>query len=424
MAIRVAHSRDLLTRFHSWFPQVIPHPLVPYVSEDPAMQVGLEGDIEQRALFIDDFKRNIYDLSNSSIRDEVVSLMRSVAMIVVSPFALIGEIYRCVRGLINKLSCFLNIVEIPFHISRSIVTANEHLVKSIHKVVCGASIGIGFLAWHGGERVVRLFTHAPFTVLSTDHSLRQIVYDSLGITLLAAFALSIPVAAVQIAALPILLGSISGTINNYFIVRDCPEFYTFGHYYDGAALRGHLVKTNNLLIKPIVTGCYKTTWLTTWAGLYTWMELMVGYLAGEMIPVSVAAAMIAGVFVISLIAAHIFSVHRKSVIQNNLDAYSRLTGIEWNEENSARSWDELREIRNNKIDQKREFLAADIQALQRFEEELEKLTAELEGFNGPVKYISAWTSSRVREGIFGMCAGGVGALALAVAPLFFRVVGL
>lgn len=69
-------------------------------------------------------------------------------------------------------------------------------------------IGVGYLTWHAGERLVRLVTKSPYTVLSNDRQFRHIVYGSIGLTLLAAGAVFIPISPIQMVALPIIMGSI------------------------------------------------------------------------------------------------------------------------------------------------------------------------------------------------------------------------
>lgn len=422
MASQVAISRDLLSQFDAWGDQKRGALLVPYASQDPTVPNTLEGDVGHGAIFRDDLKRNIHDLSVQS-KYEIASLAQTVAMLALSPFAIFGEIYRLCSGSINASTCLKNICIVPKHIIFSIFKAAFYVARTVNKVASAASIGIGFLVWHGGERLVRLITGSPNTVLSNDPRIRDIVYHSLGITLLAAATVFIPVAPIQMIALPIIIGSIYGTINNQFTVRECPEYYTMGHYYDGTDLKGHAIKTNNVLIKPIVTGCYATTMVTKLAGIILAGVGTIPYTAA-VLPIPFAGAMIAGVCAISLVAAHIFSTMKRNSIQNNLNAYSRLVGVEWNEANRARTWDELATERNERIEQRRRELAADQQELERFNQQLQKLTEEIESNilspDLPVKYIAGWQANNTRNGIGYLFAGG-GTLAIAVSTVFLRI---
>lgn len=414
--------KDLLGQFDSWGDQMRESLLVPYLSNDAAMRVGLEGDIGQRSVFTDDFKRNIHDFCTLSSY-EAFALVESIARIVLAPFAFIGEIGRFSSGSIDASSCLTNIGAIPGHIFSSIFSPGVAALNCLNRVVSTISTATGFLVWHGGERCVRLFTDSPNTVLSNRERVRDIVYHALGITLLSAAAVTIPIAPIQLAALPILFGSLYGTINNQFTVRECPEYYTMGHYYDGTDLKGHAVKTNNVVIKPIVTGCYATTFVTKIAGLIMAIVGTLPYTAAAL-PVPIAGAMIAGVCSISLVAAHIFSGLKKRTIQNSLDVYARLIGIEWNEANRARTWIQLREIRNERIDQIRQGHVANPQESERFERELRKLTEEIESAiideDVPVKYLDGWQANNTRNSIGYLFAGG-GTLALTVSTVFLRL---
>lgn len=422
MASQAVVSRDLLSQFDLWGDQKRGALLVPYASQDLAMPNTLEGDVGQGVIFRDDFKRNIHDLSTRS-KYEVASLAQCVAMLALAPFAIFGEMYRLCSGSINASTCLKNICIVPKHIIFSIFTAAFYIVRAVNRVVFVASIGVGFLAWHGGERLVRLITGSSHTVLSNNQQIRDIVYHAVGITLLAAATVFIPVAPIQMMALPIIIGSIYGTINNQFTVRECPEYYTMGHYYDGTDLKGHAVKTNNVLIKPIITGCYATTMVTKLAGVILAAVGTIPYTAA-VLPIPFAGAMIAGVCAISLVAAHIFSTMKKNSIQKNLNAYAALIGIEWNEVHRNKTWEELAEMRLEHIQQKRQEFASDAQELENFERKLAKLAMDIEGNildpTMPVKYITGWQANNTRNGVGYIFAGG-GTLAIAVSTIFLRI---
>lgn len=195
----------------------------------PSMPTRSDEEVGQGAIFRNDFKRHIHALSTQS-KYELAFLAHCVATLAASPFAIFAEIYRLCSGSINASTCLKNICIVSKHIILSIAKAAFYVARAVNEVVSAASIGIGFLTWHGGERLVRLINGSSHTVLSNNQQIRDIVYHSIGLTILAAATVFIPVGPIQMLALPIIIGSIYGTINNQFTVRECPEYYTMGHY--------------------------------------------------------------------------------------------------------------------------------------------------------------------------------------------------
>lgn len=280
--------------------------------------------------------------------------------------------------------------------------------------------------WHGSEKIVCIITGLTHTVLSNATRVRDIVYDSLGVTLLAAGAVFIPVASIQMIALPIVLGSIYGTLNNQFTIRECPEYYTMGHHYDGTDLKRHAIKSNNLLIKPIVTGCYATTMVTKIAGVVLSAVGTIPYTAA-VLPVPLAGTMIVTTCVIALIGAHIFSTMKKNSIQKILNNYANVIGIEWDESNLNKSWSDLTKLRAEWINQKQSELAQNPQELAVFNQKLNEVTKAAESIfsdeNMPVKYVIGWQANSTRNMVGYLFAGG-GTLAIAVTTVFLRIFSL
>lgn len=424
MASQVDGSKQVLDRFSDWADQYRNGFLTPYTSSDPAMPNRYEQDANQGPIFRDDFKRHVYTLLNQ-VKYEVASLAQCVATIAFSPVAIVTEIYRLLSRSINVSTCLKNILMVPQHIVLSAFSALYYVAESVDGIIAAASTEVGFLAWHAGERVVRLLSGAPHTVLSNSPFTRDIVYHALGLTLLAAGALFIPIAPIQLLALPIILGSIYGTINNQFTVRQCPEYYTMGHHYDGTKLGHHAIKTNNLWIKPIVSGCYATTFITKYAGLVLAAIGTIPFTAA-ILPGSIAGAMIGGVCAIALIVSHIFATLKKNGLQRKLDEYGKLIGLELNEINRNRSWEDLAESRKLLIEQKRGQLAANPQELKEFDRKLAEFNKVMEVYldgDIPIKYIPGWESNSTRNGWGYLFAGG-GTVAVAVASIFLRIFAL
>lgn len=356
----------------------------------------------------------------------LASLAQNIAIIVIAPFALFGEISKVCRGVISAKTCLKNIAKIPLHIILSIFKMAFAVLQIASKIIEGTATMVGFLAWHGGESVVRLIKGTPHTVLSNDPYVRQIVYKAAGLTMLAAAAVFVPLAPLQLAGLPIIMGSIYGTINNQFTVRECPEYYTMGHYYDGTSLEGHAVKTNHLVIKPMVTGSYATTFVTKVSGVLLSASGTIPYTAA-ILPVPLAAAMIGGVTLISLVAAHIFSMIKKKATERNLESYANLIGIQWSEQQRNQTWNSLEDVRRAAFDAKLQSLAGDPIALENFKNQVGTLSAAIEGDildpKLPLKYLSGWQANSTRNGVGYFFAGG-GTLAITISTIFIRIFAL
>lgn len=422
MASQVGNSKSLLELFTLWGDSQREAMLVPYASVDTEMPTYMDQEVGQEAIFRNDFKSHVHTLSTQT-QYKLASLAQSIATLAASPFSIFGEIYKLCSGSINVLTCLKNICMVPKHFTFSILKTVFYTAGAVNGIVSAASIGTGFLTWHSGEKMVRLIGGLTHTVLSNSSRIRDIVYHSLGLTLLAAGAVFIPVAPIQMVALPIIFGSIYGTLNNQFTVRERPEYYTMGHYYDGTDLRGHAIKSNNLLIKPIVTGCYATTMVTKLAGVGLSAVGTIPYTA-TVLSVPLASAMIAGTCVVALAVAHIFSTVKKNSIQKNLNNYAALIGIEWNESNRNKRWADLAELRTERIEQKRYELGSNTQELALFNRKLSELTEAIESniLNDemPVKYIVGWQANNTRNRVGYLFAGG-GTVAIAVTTIFLRI---
>jgi len=186
-------------------------------------------------------------------------------------------------------------------------------------------------------------------------------------------------------------------------------------------LRGHAVKTNNMIVKPIVTGCYATTMVTKITGS---IFAAIGMSAVFALPV--AAVFMAAVTAVSLIAAHVFAKNGKQEFQKNLDDYAALIGIEWNGANQSRSWSELEPLRRAKIEAKTNALAKDNAAVLAFHQQVyaleDAIESKMSGRMIPMKYVVGWHANSQRN-LVGYIAAGVGTLGLALASVFMRIHG-
>lgn len=421
MTSSVIPSTDFLQQFMVWGDEKREAFLV----ELPVIPRPLSEELNQGTVFCEDFKRAVYTFSAQS-KYEVASFVQCIAAIAISPFAVIAELYRGCNGSIDGSTCLRNSCVVPKHVILSTLKAGFFTLRAENNMLRGASVGAGFLAWHAGERLVRAIKGYSSTVLSTDHQIRNIVYHSLGLTLLAAAAVFAPLGPIQMMALPIIVGSIYGTVNNQFTVRECPEYYTMGHYYDGTDLKGHAVKTNHVLIKPMITGCYATTMVTKIAGVILAVVGTLPY-TPAVLSVSYAAAMATGSALVSLVAAHVFSNNKKKLIEGRLDAYAALIGISWTDDTRNMTWSDLAEIRDRCTANKQQEFASDLQELEKFNKRLQELTSAIESDilhpDMPIKYVVGWRANSTRNGIGYLFAGG-GTLAIAVSTIFLRIFAL
>ena len=232
------------------------------------------------------------------------------------------------------------------------------------------------MAWHGGEAIVRLIKPAALSVLSSRSEIRNTVYESIGITLIAAALVCVPIPAIQLIALPILIGSLYGIINNQFTVRECPEYYTMGHHYDGTSLKDHAITTNNLAIKPIVTGCYATTFVSKIIGIVLSATGTLPYTAA-VLPVPYAAVAIGGFMAVSLAVAHIISGWQKKSMQKSLETYAKLVGTQIDDTKLNMTWYEFVQSNSDKIEDKRQQLAEQPEELKKYNAQLEKIAKRI-----------------------------------------------
>ena len=374
-----------------------------------------------------DLGRHVKSLCRESL-SEILNTAQSISILVLSPFALCIDLFRsCTNRSIKASDVVKNVpTEILNSIFKVVIIASRVLNKSVNAL----SIGIGYTLWHSGEALCRKVkslqsrqttAEMQMTVLSNEQAYRDLVYKALGITLLAGAVVAIPIVPIQLAALPIIMGSVYGTINNQFTVRECPEYYTMGHFYDGAKLDNHAIKTNNVIIKPIVTGCYATTFVTKIAGV---ILAFIGTLpfAAAMLPVKVAAGMIGLVLSVSLVTSHIFSRAAKQKINDHLAQIAKLIDIDIKQYEN-KTWGIASHAIITCANKKRESLSEEEKKL--FDAKLltlsNYLTSKAKIYpDVPLKYLAGWEANSVRN-LCGYLFAGGGTIALSVTAIFLRI---
>lgn len=94
-----------------------------------------------------------------------------------------------------------------------------------------------------------------------------LVYTAGGATLAAAIALLTPWEPVKIVGLTVLTGVSYGIANDMFACRDCIEYFTVGHRYDGQKLRNRPLNTLDPTLNAIAWGSIATWPVCALAGV-------------------------------------------------------------------------------------------------------------------------------------------------------------
>lgn len=416
-------SESFLTMFNQWSDgqrhSILEHEynnvFIPSTLDD------LDGEQSQCEVLAQDVKRQLYSIPIHTMF-HCMTLVQRVSYLFAAAVAPLVETFQAISGKSSASTLLKRIITLPIAVGGNLLKIPFNVIAMGLDFGRIISESVGMLAWHSGESLTKWIHGSSTTVLSDHPFWRDIVYKSIGETLLSAGALFIPIPAIQLLALPIICGSIYGTINNQFTIRECPEYYTMGHSYDGTNLRMHAIKTNNLLIKPVVTGCYATTMVTKFIGIALALVGTLPYAAATL-PISYAAFMMAGACAVSLIAAHFFASSEKSSIEEILDEFSELVGIEWTDENREQCWPELLGSNNEKIQQRRKELRSN--ELEEFNRKLDRLHGQIETLfpDVPIKYLASWHANSRRNSI-GYLTAGIGSIAFSVGTIFLRVFAL
>lgn len=406
--------------------------------------------ISQKEIFSYDLKDYVLSPIDNS-KSFICDLADSITMLVITPFSILIDMYSVCAKKISFSTSLKNIYSIPtFMIAYSINIAIIIPINLAYKVIEAVQTAAGFIAWHTGEFLVRqvksIFNKSSenkFSVLSHNNDHRKTVYNSLGITLLAGAALFVNILPVQLAALPILAGSLYGTINNLFTVKKCPEYFNLKYKFNGERLENHAIKTNNILIKSFVTGCYSTASLAKVAAIFIAAAGAAPFTAA-IIPISYVASMIGAISVISFVASSIFSKIAERNIQKNIQEYAKLIGAEITEQDLEKNWyvfkylheKEMKQtLANIKNEEKKQQL---LRRLKYIDNYIQKYSTALPtGQFGdrmtlidlggqtrmPLKYLAPWHSTAVRNGT-GFVVMSTGAIIATAATVALRILVL
>lgn len=83
---------------------------------------------------------------------------------------------------------------------------------------------------------------------------KSLVYTAIGVTTLSAVALRSSWESIKIIGLTVLTGTAYGIINDMIACRDCIEYFTVGHFYDGLSLTNRPIQSLNPNLNAIVWG--------------------------------------------------------------------------------------------------------------------------------------------------------------------------
>ncbi|MBA3721892.1 MAG: hypothetical protein H0W88_05780 [Parachlamydiaceae bacterium] len=97
---------------------------------------------------------------------------------------------------------------------------------------------------------------------------KPLVYAGVIATGLAVGAVFVPIESIKIIGLTVLTGVSYGIANDMIACRDCIEYFTVGHKYDGLELRNRPLKTLNPNLNAIVWGMIATWHVCSIAGSF------------------------------------------------------------------------------------------------------------------------------------------------------------
>jgi hypothetical protein len=373
----------------------------------------------------------------SQVAQYLLEIAHCISVIALSILALPVDIARSLTGGLKVTPLLSNFLVIPYQLLASTLKIAVFSLSLVNEITQIAKSTVGLLAWHSCEKplhhlkswFIRTLLKDPASVLSRKFNYRHIVYNSLGATLLAAGAIFISIPLIQFTALPIIFGSLYGTLNNQFTVRKCPEYYTMGHYFDGDLLRGHAIETNNLLIKPIITGCYATTMVTQIAGVILAAAATLPYATATM-PFALAKGITALSVCVSLVTAHIFSRYKELKLKNSLQQFFKLQNIDLTEQLLSETWQSA-VVKLDLYQRLREHRERAESGLQHHEdkalyEQLQQHFNYISNSNYsdvPLKFLTGWEANNQRN-TCGYIVAGIGTLALTLTTVAVRVLSV
>lgn len=365
----------------------------------------------------------------------VASIFYDIEHIALASIAMFLDIFKCFQGRQHFSVIILNLIDIPLHVGLSVVSMACSVANCALQIIEQITQGIGLALWHIGEFLTNQFnqwnvsseTPKNYSVLSQTRANRKIVYQSLGYSASALAACFIPIPGIQLLALPIIAGSIYGTLNNVITNKRCPQYYTMGHYYAGDNLEGHATQTNHCIVKPIVTGCYATVGLSKIVAV-AFAAIAMAPFFGAALTVGMAATMIAVVSIVSICASQAIGFFVQSQMDKSFQKLIEISGLNERADiiNEMRYEDFIINARNaltTKLD-----TIAEEDEKQEHMRQFEAYKRHVENFvmenkHIPIKHLSNWQANALTN-LSGYLTMGIGSIAIMVSTIALRIVGM
>lgn len=364
-----AASNDLISQFHLWA-DVYRKSLLPDADTEP--QTSKDAETIQGDIFCEDIASGASAIGRICVY-ETATLVQTLAVFPLSIIAPFGELYRCATGTISFSTSISHLFMLPKHVFFAVLEMIALVGRSLKNIWIGADAAAGFLVWHSGEWAIRQVTLCPSSVLSQHLAERSFVYASIGSPVLALGGIFVPNTSVQVMALTVLSFRIYEIATHLLGMRDCLAYY----------LEDSTIKTDHLFVKSLVTRPYEALTAEKIAAVFFAAVYTLPY-SSERLPMSWAAALIAGGSFGAVAIAQVLSMREKQLFEKTLSDYGTLIGMKWTGELLNKTCQETRETREDCITRKRQSLQ--LKSLESFNSECERLRIIIENAIGNSKF--------------------------------------
>lgn len=153
---------------------------------------------------------------------------------------------------------------------------------------------------------------------------KPLVYTAIGATALATGAVNTSWESIRIIGLTVLTGAAYGIANDLIACRDCIEYFTVGHFYDGQSLKNRPIQSLNPNLNAVVWGMIATWHVCVIAGTFLSViaRLPLPGLRSKIQATQIAPYLIIGA-IATIVLAHIDSrAMRKKMKDNPHEKYS------------------------------------------------------------------------------------------------------
>ncbi len=300
------------------------------LSINPTSEEDQNIQIDQKTLFSEDLRRHFFNFIKYS-KYELTSLAQIIGTLALVPFAIFIDIYKaCTQKSFSAVNILKNLYLIPQYILISTVKLGHLVVRVVDKLVDCISVGIGYLAWHGGEFIVRQIKSCfskdkpnENSILSTSAILRDKVYQTIGITLIAGLVFfCCPILSIQMVALPIIAGSFFSLIH---------EMLHANVFVKEINQPKKNIKTDVVFFRVLANHCSDVLKIAKLVGIVLAAVGTIPF-APFALPITLAAAMLGIVGLVAVVAARIYSNMHKRKIEYSIEQYAKEIGIKLTED--------------------------------------------------------------------------------------------